>query len=138
MIEIRINKALYEITVKEIEELFAIIKAFKTLELKNNELDEAWIQITSINQWEETKYINIFKMVRNCRFLGDFEEYFRLFNKHFEQSHETKIHLDSYLNNYQEIKQKIIIKTLFPIRTTTKMIIDARNGIMDEIKRKTV
>lgn len=118
ILEIIVNTPLYELKNDKIKliEIFSYIKTFKKIELKFNELDQAFIQIKQINQWEETNYINIFKIIKNCNLFMDFEEYFKEFEEYFSsQSTETKFHIDDYIINTTEISQKIIIKTIFKI-----------------------
>jgi len=116
ILRIKINEKINEIKNENIIEIFNIIHAFRKLEIKKgNEYESAWIKIKYTNNMLETKYLNIFKLVRNPN-LNDFVEYLKTIKEKLgSQNTDTKMHLDDYFEEEIEISQEIEIKMIFSI-----------------------
>ena len=64
-----------------------------------------------------SEYINIFKLVRTP-FIYEFVKYFKNIDEKFnKQNTETKIDINEYLEEIDEISQEIIIIMVFKIET---------------------
>jgi hypothetical protein len=67
--------------------------------------------------FEVNEYINIFKIIRKP-FLYDFVKYFKSIDeKYGSQNSETKLNLDDYFNQIDEISQEILIIMVFNIES---------------------
>jgi len=81
-----------------------------------------------------TEYINIFKLVR-IPILYDFVKYFKEIEEKFEnQNVETKINVNDYIQETQQISQEIIIEMVFDIKCTIEEIEEVKKALIESIK----
>ena len=130
-LKIKINKRINNLDNNEIIDLFCIISAFnKEEKKKGNEYDKAWIKIRYLKGVMITEYLNIFKIVRKP-YLSEFVTYFtRIEEKFSTQSGDTKITLDDYFNEIEEISQEIIIIMVFNIDSDNELIQEKKQRIL--------
>ena len=130
-----IEEKISEIKNENLIDLFCTIHAFKILENKQgNEYEQACIQYKYIENMLIIEYINIFKLVRNPMFY-DFIKYFKTFKKRMDiQNTETKATINEYLQQTEDISQKIIITMVFNIETNLKEIEKEKKTILSYIK----
>ncbi len=135
ILRIKINEKINEIKNENIIEIFNIIHAFRKLEIKKgNEYESAWIKIKYTNNMLETKYLNIFKLVRNPN-LNDFVEYLKTIKEKLgSQNTDTKMHLDDYFEEEIEISQEIEIKMIFSIETNINEIEKEQKRLINIMK----
>lgn len=137
--KIKIENKINDIKINELIEIFCTIKAFQKIETKNgNEYEKAWLKIKYKKEMVVNEYINIFKLVR-LPFLYDFIEYFTTIEKKFdEQTTDTKINIDDYLLQNENISQEIIIIMVFNIKATLGEIIKKKKGLLKIIKKEKI
>ena len=88
--------------------------AFKKVE-KGNECEKAWVKLKYRKEMVINEYLNIFKIVRKP-FIYEFINYFRSIEEKFgTQSSDTKIDINEYLNEIENINQEIVIVMTFKI-----------------------
>ncbi len=81
-----------------------------------------------------TEYINIFKLVR-IPILYDFVKYFKEIEEKFEnQNIETKINVNDYIQETQQISQEIIIEMVFDIKCSIEEIEEIKKTLIESIK----
>jgi hypothetical protein len=101
---------------------------------KGNEYDKAWIKVEYMQGFEVNEYINIFKIVRRP-FLYDFVKYFRSINeKYGSQNSATKLNLDDYFNQIDELSQEILIIMVFNIESEKNEIMRIKEIIKESLK----
>ena len=75
-----------------------------------------------------SEYINIFKIIRTP-FIYEFIKYFKNIDEKFnKQNIETKLDINEYLEEIEEISQEIIIIMIFKIETNEEDLIKKRNN----------
>ncbi len=130
---IKIDEKINKVKKENLIKIFSIIAALKKLE-KGNEYDKAWIHLRYKKEMMVSEYINIFKIVRKP-FLYDFMSYFENIDEKFNrQNTETKINLDDYLEEIEEISQEILIIMVFEIKTSKKEIVKEAERIIKMIE----
>ena len=134
-IKIIIKNKITEIKKEDIIEIFCFILAVKIEEKRRgNEYDKAWIKIKYIKNLSITENINIFNLVRLPN-LYEFVSYFKKIEKNFDsQNTETKICLDDYFNQTEDISQEIIINMVFEIESSKGEIIKTKEMIKKNLK----
>jgi hypothetical protein len=115
--------------------LFCFISAFQRVETKKgNEYDKAWLKVEYMQGFEVNEYINIFKIIRKP-FLYDFVKYFKSIDeKYGSQNSETKLNLDDYFNQIDEISQEILIIMVFNIESKRDEIMKIKEIIKESLK----
>jgi hypothetical protein len=84
--------------------------------------------------FEVNEYINIFKIIRKP-FLYDFVKYFKSIDeKYVSQNSETKLNLDDYFNQIDEISQEILIIMVFNIESKRDEIMKIKEIIKESLK----
>lgn len=84
--------------------------------------------------FEVNEYINIFKIIRKP-FLYDFVKYFKSINeKYSSQNSETKLNLDDYFNQIDELSQEILIIMVFDIESKEDEIMKIKEIIKESLK----
>jgi hypothetical protein len=84
--------------------------------------------------FEVNEYINIFKIIRKP-FLYDFVKYFKSIDeKYGSQNSETKLNLDDYFNQIDEISQEILIIMVFNIESKRDEIMKIKEIIKESLK----
>lgn len=132
-IRIKIEEKINKIKKENLLKIFCIIAAFKKVE-KGNEYEKAWIHLKYKKEMMISEYINIFKIVRTP-FLYEFISYFKNMDEKFNrQNTETKIGLNDYLEEIEEISQEILIVMVFNIKSDIKEIEEEAEKIMKIIE----
>lgn len=128
IIKDKIIKIIIEDKIDKIEDnnlidLFCIINAINTLEIKKgNEYEKAYIKLKYIDNMVINEYINIFTIVRVPVFY-EFVKYFKSIKKNIEEQNvETKIDINEYLSKIENVSQEVIITMIFNIESTEKDI----------------
>jgi len=81
-----------------------------------------------------SEYINIFKIIRTP-FIYEFIKYFKNIDEKFnKQNIETKLDINEYLEEIEEISQEIIIIMIFKIETSEEDLIEKRNNLIKLFK----
>lgn len=134
-VKITLHNKINEIKNDDLIETFCWIHAFKILEdKKGNEYDKAWLKIKYIEDMPIYEYINIFKLIR-IPSLYDFVKYFKSIEEKFnQQSNETKINLDEYFNQKENISQDILIIMVFDIISTKEEINKLKEKLWNLLK----
>lgn len=129
-LKIKLDEKINNMSEKNIIELFCLVSAFQVVETKKgNEYDKAWIKVEYVQGFEVSEYINIFKIIRKP-FLYDFVKYFKsIYEKHSSQSSTTRLDLDDYFNQINEISQEILIIMVFDIESKKDEIIKVKEVI---------
>jgi hypothetical protein len=84
--------------------------------------------------FEVNEYINIFKIIRKP-FLYDFVKYFKSIDeKYSSQNSETKLNLDDYFNQIDELSQEILIIMVFDIESKKDEIMKIKEIIKESLK----
>ena len=79
-------------------------------------------------------YLNIFKIIRNP-LLHDFIDFFINFKEKFNsQSNDTKIDINEYINNIENVSQEILVTMVFDIKTNNEEIEKKANDIIKILK----
>ena len=80
------------------------------------------------------EYINIFKIIRKP-FLYDFVKYFKnIDDKYNSQGSETKLNLDDYFSQINELSQEILIIMVFNIESKEDEILMMSKKIKETLK----
>jgi hypothetical protein len=135
-LRIKFENKINELKKTELILLFCIIDAFNNLEMKKyqNEYSNASIQLKYIKGVLIKENINIFKIVR-VPMLIDFVNYFISIEKIYNtQSTETKLNLDDYIEQKEDISQEVIITMVFKIKTTLKELNNEKKIILKILK----
>lgn len=122
-IEIHINKNIKDLSNDEIKNLYKNITSIKNYELKNgNEINNSQLYISYIRNMVIKEYINIFSLIRYGTYI-EIYKYFRNFNEMKNtQNTSTNVNINEYIDEYNNIKQIIIINFLFNIKITNYII----------------
>ena len=123
ILKIKILEKINELKKENIIDIFCIIWAFKIEEKKRgNEYDSAWIKIKYIKNLVITENINVFNIVR-IPDLYSFVNYIKKIERNFDsQNTETKINLDDYFTQTENISQEIVILMMFEIESEEEKI----------------
>lgn len=134
-LKIKIDEKINDISEENIIDLFCFISAFQRVETKKgNEYDKAWLKVEYMQGFEVNEYINIFKIIRKP-FLYDFVKYFKSIDeKYGSQNSETKLNLDDYFNQIDEISQEILIVMVFNIESKKDEIMKIKEIIKESLK----
>jgi len=134
-LKIKIDEKINDISDENIINLFCFISAFQRVETKKgNEYDKAWLKVEYMQGFEVNEYINIFKIIRKP-FLYDFVKYFKSINeKYSSQNSETKLNLDDYFNQIDELSQEILIIMVFDIESKKDEIMKIKEIIKESLK----
>lgn len=134
-LKIKIDEKINDISDENIINLFCFISAFQRVETKKgNEYDKAWLKVEYMQGFEVNEYINIFKIIRKP-FLYDFVKYFKSINeKYSSQNSETKLNLDDYFNQIDELSQEILIIMVFDIESKEDEIMKIKEIIKESLK----
>ena len=134
-LKIKIDEKINDISNENIINLFCFISAFQRVETKKgNEYDKAWLKVDYMQVFEVNEYINIFKIIRKP-FLYDFVKYFKSINeKYSSQNSETKLNLDDYFNQIDELSQEILIIMVFDIESKKDEIMKIKEIIKESLK----
>ena len=118
LLKIKIKDKLNELSEEEIIEMFSTILAFKIEEKsRGNEYDKAWLKIKYVRNLLVIENINIFNIVRIPN-LYDFVNYFKKIENRFDiQNTDTKISLNDYFTQTENISQEIVITMVFDIES---------------------
>ena len=141
---IDINKKIFKIKMidkvnelkkEDIINVFCMILAFKIEEKrKGNEYDSAWIKIKYQRNLVITENINIFNLVRLPE-LYNFVNYIKKIEKNFDsQNTETKINLNDYFTQTENISQEIVILMMFDIESTSCELIKTQEKLINNLK----
>ncbi len=135
MLKIKILEKINELKKENIIDIFCIIWAFKIEEKsRGNEYDSAWIKIKYIKNLVITENINIFNMVR-IPDLYNFVNYIKKIEKNFDsQNAETKMNLDDYFTQTENISQEIIILMMFEIESKEERIKETKEKLKNNLK----
>ena len=135
LLKIKIKDKLNELTEEEIIEMFSIILAFKIEEKsRGNEYDKAWLKIEYVRNLLITENINVFNLVRIPN-LYEFANYFkRIENMYDSQNVDTKISLNDYFTQTENISQEIIITMVFEIESKVEDVEKTRNTLLKSLK----
>jgi hypothetical protein len=80
------------------------------------------------------EYINVFKIIRKP-FLYDFVKYFKnIDDKYNSQGSETKLNLDDYFSQINELSQEILIIMVFNIESKEDEILMMSKKIKETLK----
>jgi len=134
-LKIKIDEKINDISEENIIDLFCFISAFQRVETKKgNEYDKAWLKVEYMQGFEVNEYINIFKIIRKP-FLYDFVKYFKSIDeKYGSQNSETKLNLNDYFNQIDEISQEILIIMVFNIESKRDEIMKIKEIIKESLK----
>ena len=134
-LKIKIDEKINDISDENIINLFCFISAFQRVETKKgNEYDKAWLKVEYMQGFEVNEYINIFKIIRKP-FLYDFVKYFKSIDeKYSSQNSETKLNLDDYFNQIDELSQEILIIMVFDIESKKDEIMKIKEIIKESLK----
>lgn len=133
--KIEIESKINEMTNNEIVDMFCIVLSFKIEEKrKGNEYDKAWLKLKYIKNLMITENINIFNLVRLPN-LYEFASYIKKIEKNFDlQNIETKISLNDYFTQTENISQEIIIAMVFEIESKVEEIIDKKKKLFRNLE----
>jgi hypothetical protein len=122
-LKIKLNDKINEISNKDIIDLFCFISAFKITETKKgNEYDKALLKVKYTQGLMITEYINIFNIIRNP-IIYEFVKYFKnVEDKYDSQNSDTKLSIDGYFSQIDNISQEIIIIMVFDIESKKEEI----------------
>jgi len=99
-----------------------------------NEYNNAVIKIKYVKNMLITENINIFKIIRIPVF-SDFVNYFiNIKEKYNSQSNDTKLMLNDYNEQTENISQEIIITMIFNIKTSINEIELQKNELLELLK----
>ena len=134
-IRIKIEEKINKISNENLIEIFCTILAFNELEKeKGNDYNKVWLNIKYKKEMIISEYINIFKIIRTP-FIYEFIKYFRNIDEKFnKQNIETKLDINEYLEEIEEISQEIIIIMIFKIETNEEELIKKRNNLIKLFK----
>lgn len=134
-IKIKIEEKINKISNENLIEIFCTILAFNELEKeKGNDYNKVWLNIKYKKEMIISEYINIFKIIRTP-FIYEFIKYFKNIDEKFnKQNIETKLDINEYLEEIEEISQEIIIIMIFKIETSEEDLIKKRNNLIKLFK----
>lgn len=134
-IRIKIEEKINKISNENLIEIFCTILAFNELEKeKGNDYNKVWLNIKYKKEMIISEYINIFKIIRTP-FIYEFIKYFKNIDEKFnKQNIETKLDINEYLEEIEEISQEIIIIMIFKIETSEEDLIEKRNNLIKLFK----
>ena len=134
-IRIKIEEKINKISNENLIEIFCTILAFNELEKeKGNDYNKVWLNIKYKKEMIISEYINIFKIIRTP-FIYEFIKYFKNIDEKFnKQNIETKLDINEYLEEIEEISQEIIIIMIFKIETSEENLIKKRNNLIKLFK----
>ena len=134
-IKIKIEEKINKISNENLIEIFCTILAFNELEKeKGNDYNKVWLNIKYKKEMIISEYINIFKIIRTP-FIYEFIKYFKNIDEKFnKQNIETKLDINEYLEEIEEISQEIIIIMIFKIETSEENLIKKRNNLIKLFK----
>jgi len=134
-IRIKIEEKINKISNENLIEIFCTILAFNELEKeKGNDYNKVWLNIKYKKEMIISEYINIFKIIRTP-FIYEFIKYFKNIDEKFnKQNIETKLDINEYLEEIEEISQEIIIIMIFKIETSEEDLIKKRNNLIKLFK----
>jgi hypothetical protein len=134
-LKIKIDEKINTISDENIIDMFCLISAFQRIETKKgNEYDKAWIKVEYIQGFMVNEYINVFKIIRKP-FLYDFVKYFKnIDDKYNSQGSETKLNLDDYFSQINELSQEILIIMVFNIESKEDEILMMSKKIKETLK----
>lgn len=134
-IKIKIEEKINKISNENLIEIFCTILAFNELEKeKGNDYNKVWLNIKYKKEMIISEYINIFKIIRTP-FIYEFIKYFKNIDEKFnKQNIETKLDINEYLEEIEEISQEIIIIMIFKIETSEEDLIEKRNNLIKLFK----
>jgi hypothetical protein len=136
ILKIKSKNKITELKENEIIWLFCTIDAFNKLEMNKyeNEYNNAVIKIKYVKNMLITENINIFKIIRIPVF-SDFVNYFiNIKEKYNSQSNDTKLMLNDYNEQTENISQEIIITMIFNIKTSINEIELQKNELLELLK----
>jgi len=135
ILKIKILEKINELKKENIIDIFCIIWAFKIEEKKRgNEYDSAWIKIKYIKNLVITENINVFNIVR-IPDLYSFVNYIKKIERNFDsQNTETKINLDDYFTQTENISQEIVILMMFEIESEEEKIKETKEKLKNNLK----
>jgi hypothetical protein len=134
-IRIKIEEKINKISNENLIEIFCTILAFNELEKeKGNDYNKVWLNIKYKKEMIISEYINIFKIIRTP-FIYEFIKYFKNIDEKFnKQNIETKLDINEYLEEIEEISQEIIIIMIFKIETNEEDLIKKKNNLIKLFK----
>ena len=134
--KIRMIDRIDELKKEDIVRIFCMILAFKIEEKrKGNEYDSAWIKIKYQRNLIITENINIFNLVRLPE-LYNFVNYIKKIEKNFDsQNTDTKINLNDYFTQTENISQEIVILMMFNIESKSFELIKTQEKLINSLKR---
>ena len=134
-IRIKIEEKINKISNENLIEIFCTILAFNELEKeKGNDYNKIWLNIKYKKEMIISEYINIFKIIRTP-FIYEFIKYFKNIDEKFnKQNIETKLDINEYLEEIEEISQEIIIIMIFKIETNEEDLIKKRDNLIKLFK----
>ena len=134
-IRIKIEEKINKISNENLIKIFCTILAFNELEKeKGNDYNKVWLNIKYKKEMIISEYINIFKIIRTP-FIYEFIKYFKNIDEKFnKQNIETKLDINEYLEEIEEISQEIIIIMIFKIETNEEDLIKKRNNLIKLFK----
>ena len=134
-IKIKIEEKINKISNENLIEIFCTILAFNELEKeKGNDYNKVWLNIKYKKEMIISEYINTFKIIRTP-FIYEFIKYFKNIDEKFnKQNIETKLDINEYLEEIEEISQEIIIIMIFKIETNEEDLIKKRNNLIKLFK----
>ena len=133
--KIRMIDRIDELKKEDIVRIFCMILAFKIEEKrKGNEYDSAWIKIKYQRNLIITENINIFNLVRLPE-LYNFVNYIKKIEKNFDsQNTDTKINLNDYFTQTENISQEIVILMMFNIESKSFELIKTQEKLINSLK----
>ena len=132
---IKLYDKIHNLNIENLLDLYCLILSLNINEKKNgNEYESAQIKLKYIQNMLIIEHINIFKIIRTPS-LFDFIKYFQTFeNKFSTQNTETKLNINDYFENIENISQEIIIKMVFIIQTDILEINKTKNSLKTSFK----
>lgn len=133
-IKIKINNKINNLTKLEILEIYCIIYIIKQEEVNiGNDFEKAFLKIKILKETQITEYINIYSLVREPIFY-EFLKYFKNFkNKFNEQNLDTKLNINDYFSEIENISQEIILTLIFKPQITIKIIEEKQKKLFNKI-----
>lgn len=133
-IKIKINNKINNLTKLEILEIYCIIYIIKQEEVNiGNDFEKAFLKIKILKEIQITEYINIYSLVREPIFY-EFLKYFKNFkNKFNEQNLDTKLNINDYFSEIENISQEIILTLIFKPQITIKIIEEKQKKLFNKI-----
>jgi len=135
-IRIKIEEKINKLSNENLINIFCTILAFNISERekKGNDYNKVWLNIKYKKEMIVSEYINIFKLIRTP-FIYEFVKYFKNIDEKFnKQNTETKIDINEYLEEIEEISQEIIIIMVFKIETKEEDLLREANNLIKLFK----